>query len=252
MSGGVPVRLYLNRGIENGIPRYEDVTEKAGLKPMQMKAPHVELQDFDNDGWPDLYISIVMFAGGKPHPVIFRNLGARGGLPQFKEDVLNVNDFPTAADRKLPGAGEFFDKLKREGKCIYMAPGPSGDFDRDGRLDIFLANWWVDRPSLLLKNETKSGNWLQVEVKGAKGVNRQGIGSRVNVYEAGKLGQKAALLRAAEIAAGQGYASGQEAMAHIGLGTLTECDVEVILPHGKGRIERKGVKANQRVNVAAP
>src|SRR5262249_34922867 len=112
MSGGVPVRLYLNRGVDpltlpsppkdggegrvrGGIPRFEDVTEKVGLKPLPMKAPHVELQDFDNDGWPDLYVSIVLFAGGKPHPVIFRNLGVRGGLPQFKEDVLAINDFPT-------------------------------------------------------------------------------------------------------------------------------------------------------------
>ena len=67
LSGGVPVRLYLNRGLDGGIPRFEDVTEKVGLKPLPMKAPHVELQDFDNDGWPDLYTSIVKFAGGKPH-----------------------------------------------------------------------------------------------------------------------------------------------------------------------------------------
>ncbi len=248
-GGGVAIRLYLNRGLDNGIPRYEDVTEKVGLKPLPMKAPHVEIQDFDNDGWPDIYTSIVKFAGGKTYPVIFKNLGVKDGLPQFKEDALGVNDFPTAEDRKLPGAGPFFDKLMKEGKCVYMAPGPTCDFDRDGKIDIFLANWWVERPSLLLKNETKGGNWLQVEVKGAKGVNRQGIGSRVNVYEAGKLGQKTALLGAREIAVGYGYASGQEAMAHMGLGTVEKCDVEVILPHGKGRIERKGVQANQRVNV---
>jgi hypothetical protein len=30
---------------------------------------------------------------------------------------------------------------------------------------------------------------------------------------------------------------------------MDACDVEVILPHGKGRIERKGVKANQRLNI---
>ena len=46
-----------------------------------------------------------------------------------------------------------------------------------------------------------------------------------------------------------GYASGQEAIAHIGLGKMNVCDVEVVLPHGKGRIERKGVKANQRLNM---
>src|SRR5262249_33867874 len=47
-----PIRLYLNRGIKNGVPKFEDVTEAAGLKPLAMKAPHVEIQDFDNDGWP--------------------------------------------------------------------------------------------------------------------------------------------------------------------------------------------------------
>ncbi|MCE9534381.1 MAG: VCBS repeat-containing protein, partial [Planctomycetes bacterium] len=34
-------RLYLNRGIKNGVPTYEDVTKKCGLTPLGMKAPHV-------------------------------------------------------------------------------------------------------------------------------------------------------------------------------------------------------------------
>jgi hypothetical protein len=255
-TGGVGIKLFLNRGMDGGWPRFEDVTAKVGLKPLPMKAPHVEIQDFDNDGWPDIYTSIIKFASGKAHPLIFKNLGVKNGLPQFQEDVLALNDFPTAEDRKMPGSGPFFDKLKKDGKCIYMAPGPSCDFDRDGRLDIFLANWWPDRPSLLLKNETKSGNWLQVELNMASGgrkspvVNRQGIGSRINIYTAGKIGQKGALLGAREIAVGYGYASGQEAMAHFGLGTATTCDLEVILPHGRGKIERKGIKANQRLLVS--
>ena len=62
----VAVRLYLNRGIKNGNAVFEDVTEAAGLHPLPMKAPHVEVQDFDNDGWPDIYLSVVKFAGGKP------------------------------------------------------------------------------------------------------------------------------------------------------------------------------------------
>ena len=81
-------------------------------------------------------------------------------------------------------------------------------------------------------------------------MNRIGIGSVVRVYPPGKLGQSNALLCAREIAVGYGYASGQEALAHIGLGDLDSCDIEVVLPHGKGRIERKGVKANQRLTIA--
>ncbi|MCI0378071.1 MAG: CRTAC1 family protein [Gemmataceae bacterium] len=248
--GGVRPRLYLNRGVADGWPRFEDVTEKAGLTPQSMKAPHVELRDFDNDGWPDLYVSIVKFAGAKTYPVLYRHLGVQNGLPRFEEDAAAVNDFPTAADKKIVDVTKFFEQMKKEGKIVYMASAPSADFDRDGRLDLFLANWWVDKDSLLLRNETKSGNWLAVDVRGGKSGNRQGIGARVHVYEAGKLGRKDALLSATEIAVGYGYASGQEAAAHIGLGTRTTCDVEVILPHGQGRVTKSDVQANQRLTIA--
>lgn len=249
-KGGVPVRLYLNRGVgADKLPRFEDVTERVGLVPLMMKGPHVEIQDFDNDGWPDLYVSIVYLAAGKPYPVIFKNLGVKNGLPHLQADMFNVNDYPTAADRAMADVGAFFDKMIREQKVVYMANGPTADFDRDGRLDIFLGNWWVKARSPLLHNETPAGNWLQVAVQGPKGVNRMGIGSRVNIYEGGKLGQAAARLASNEISVGYGYGSGQEAIAHIGLGKTTSCDIEVILPHGKGRIERKRVPANQRVSI---
>src|SRR5262249_61384178 len=94
-----PIRLYLNRGIKDGVPTFEDVTEAAGLMPLAMKAPHVEIHDFDNEGWPDIYVSIVKFAEGKPHPIIFRNEGVRDGIPRFRTDAWGVNDFPTAEDR---------------------------------------------------------------------------------------------------------------------------------------------------------
>src|SRR5262249_18355855 len=244
-----PVRLYLHGGITDGNPTFRDVTEAAGLTPLAMKAPHVEVQDFDNDGWPDLYVSMVKFKDGKPYPVIFRNLGVRDGLPRFREDALAVNDFPTAADKAIKGSGVMFEKVLKEKNVIYMAPGPCGDYDNDGRLDLFLPNWWPESRSLLLRNETPGGNWLQVRVRGGKAVNAMGIGSKVKVYPAGKLGQASALLGCREIATGYGYASGQPALAHFGLGAEKSVDVEVILPHGKGTLRRKGVKANQVLTV---
>ncbi len=251
-TGGVPVRLYLNRGIEGEFPRFEDVTQRVGLVPLPMKSPHVEVQDFDNDGWPDIYTSIVKFAAdGTPHPVIFRNLGARDGMPQFREFALAVNDFPTAEDRQMAAVGPFFDKMQREHKIVYTAPGPSADYDRDGRLDLFLGNWWVDERSLLLHNESTSGTWLDVSIEGADNVNRMGIGAIVRVYPSGKLGDQKELLAAREVSAGYGYASGQEAIVHIGFGDLTSCDLEIILPHGRGTIARKSVDANQRLTINA-
>ena len=115
---------------------------------------------------------------------------------------------------------------------------------------MFLPNWWVKSRSLLLRNETPAGNWLQVAVQGGKGVNHQGIGAVVRLYAAGQLGKPDALLGTREISVGYGYASGQEALAHVGLGKTDRCDVEVLLPHGKGRLERKAVAANQRIVIA--
>src|SRR5262249_53427551 len=221
-----PIRLYLNRGIKDGNPVFEDVTEAAGLKPLAMKAPHLEIQDFDNDGLPDIYVSIVKFAGDKPCPVIFKNLGVKDGIPRFRDDAWGVNDFPTGEDRAPKGGtGAFFKKVLSEKKIIYMAAGPTADFDRDGRLDIFLANWWIQSPSPLLRNETPGGNWLQVQVEGSNGVNRMGIGSKVKIYPAGKLGDASALLGCREIAIGYGWCSGQEAVAHFGLGKEEAVDL---------------------------
>jgi hypothetical protein len=251
----VPDRLYLNRGVkgDTGTPTFEDVTEAAGLVPLPMKGPHVEIQDFDNDGWDDLYVSIVKFDGAMmPHPLVFRNLGVRDGLPRFREDVLAVNDFPNAQDRAIKRSGQLFEKILKDRRIIYTAPGPSGDFDNDGRLDVFLASWWIESPSMLLRNETPGGHWLDLRVEGdaAKGVNRMGIGAKVKVYPAGQLENASALVGCREIAAGYGYTSGQAAVAHFGLGTLERVDVAITLPHGKGTVLRKDVKANQRLTVA--
>jgi len=251
-TGGVPVRLYLHRGMADGLPRFEDVTVAAGLKPLPLKSPHVEVQDFDNDGWPDIYTSIVKFAAtdGAPCPVIFRNQGTTpGGVPSFQEDALAVNDFPTEQDRQQADVTAFFARMEQERKIVYMAPGATCDYDRDGRLDMFLANWWVNSRSLLLKNETAGGHWLDVALTLPEGANRQGIGAVVRVYPAGKLGEAEALITAREICVGYGYASGQEAIAHIGLAGVDRCDVEVILPHGRGRLERRDVAADQRLTL---
>ena len=247
-------RLYLNRGSEDGVPTFEDVTERVGLVPLPMKAPHVEIQDFDNDGWPDVSTSVVKFADGRPHPVIFRHLGLRDGLPQFRADALGVNDFPTAEDQATRRSGKLFEKILRERKIIYTAPGPTADYDADGRLDMFLPNWFSSAPSLLLHNETPGGHWLDVRVEGgsvegAGVVNRQGIGSRVNLYAAGRLGDRSALLGSREIAVGYGYASGQPAVAHFGLGDIERVDVEVVLPHGNGTRTRIDVPADQRIVI---
>lgn len=237
------VRLYLHRGTKAGVPRFEEVTAKAGLVPLAMKAPHVEIQDMDNDGRPDLVVSIVKFAGGKPYPVIFRNEGVKDGLPRFRDDAWGVNDFPNRADLATKRTGDFFARVLKERKVIYTACAPACDFDRDGRLDIVVPMWWEEAPPLLLRNETAAGNWLDVRVEGSGKVNRMGVGAVVRLRSGGEL------VGSREITLGHGWCSGGEAAVHFGLGKREAVDVEVTLPHGRGVIARKGVKANQRIVV---
>jgi enediyne biosynthesis protein E4 len=244
-------RLYVHRGLglNGNHPTFENVTEQVEMLPLPMKAPHSELQDFNNDGLLDISTSLVKFANGKCYPVIYQNSGIKNGLPRFSTPALAVNDFPTEADRNTKRSTTLFEKMIAEKKIIYAAPGPTADFNNDGKLDMFLASWWPEAESLLLKNETTSGNWLQVEVVGAGKMNRMGIGAHVLVYKTGDIGNKKLLLGMREIAVGYGYVSCQPAYAHFGLGAETKVDIEIILPHGHGKIVKRNVNANQRIQI---
>jgi len=251
----VSLRLLRNNGSDVNEIRFTDVSKQVGLKPLPMKAPHVEIRDFNNDGWPDLYTSIVIYKDGKSYPVVYQNLGAKPGkLPRFEETAFGHRpEYPEADDYSPKmSTGDFYAQLAAGKKLMYFAPGPSSDFDADGRLDLFMPNWFSTRPSQLLKNETKSGAYLDVAVVGGEGFNHDGVGAVVRAYPPGKaMTAEATMIASEQIAYSYGYASGQVAVAHLGLGDLESCDIIVTLPFGKGEIVRRNVKANQRIEVAA-
>src|SRR5690606_10074687 len=104
-------RVFLNRGLKNGVPQFENVSAEVGL-PAELpnKSPHVEIQDFDNDGWPDIYFSTAWLdEKGQVTPLIYRNTGVtKDGLPKFQP------------------------QKSTEGPMVYYPAGPSGDVNRDG------------------------------------------------------------------------------------------------------------------------
>ena len=217
-------KVFINDGLKNGLPQFREVSKEVGFpESVPVKCPHVEIQDFDNDGWPDIYLSTGWQEEGIITPLIFRNTGNNGGLPQF-----------TAPKPIKP-------------PMVYFPCGPSGDFDNDGKLDLFLINWFKGNHSRLLRNESATRHWLQVRVTG-KQMNRMGIGSQIRLYQAGQLGKREALLGFQEINIGFGYASGQPAIAHFGLGSVAKIDIEVKLSHGKS-ITRTHVAADQLINL---
>jgi hypothetical protein len=103
----------------------------------------------------------------------------------------------------------------------------------------------------LFLNHGQGNHWLEITVRG-KAINRSGVGCRVQVYPAGKLGSEGALLGCSEIANSQGFCTGQEPAVHFGLGSATKCDVQVVLPFGRGTIAQEDVAADQRLEIAEP
>ena len=211
-GGNAVAALYRN---EDGI--FDDRTHDAGLTATGW-GMGVCVADYDNDGDRDIYIT----AYG-PN-LLYRNNG--------DSTFIEISGAAGVADAQWAT------------NCAF------GDYDRDGRVDIFLINWFLDDRCHLLHNVSPKNHWLNVQVVG-KQMNRMGIGAQVKIYESGQLGKPAALLGFQEITTGYGYASGQEAICHFGLGKADQVDVLVKLPSGK-LIKQPGVQADQRLVIEEP
>lgn len=118
--------LYHN----NGDGTFTDVTEAAGIsKPGGRYALGVVTADFDNDGWPDLYVACDMTPS-----LLFHNL--HNGT--FEERGVEA------------GVAYNFDGSLQAGMGVAVA-----DFDGDGRLDIAKTNFSGDLTSLFHNDDGK-------------------------------------------------------------------------------------------------
>ena len=108
---GYPVRLYHNLG--GG--KFEDATEKAGLGDSSSKSLGIAVLDYNNDGWPDVFVS----NDTQPNK-LYRNL-ANG---KFKEEGL--------------GAGV---ALGEDGTARGAMGVDAADYDRSGRPHLIVGNF---------------------------------------------------------------------------------------------------------------
>src|SRR4051794_21543786 len=200
----VPIRIFLNRGNDDsGAPNWDDVTAKAGVPGFATKSPHVEIQDFDNDGRADVLVTASAGNGGTP--VILRNNGVDGDTPTF-----------TASD----GLGD----------PQYWVSGGVADVDHDGRLDVFVVEFDATKPSKLFRTTGPSGHWLGVDVGNTP---MSGVGSLVQVFKPGAERDAGGLIGSGWVTASTGYGAGAAPIVHIGLGDIPTVEVVVRAPNGE-------------------
>jgi hypothetical protein len=141
LPGGQNI-LYHN----NGDGTFTDVSEKAGiLKPGPRYSITPVAYDFDNDGWPDIYVAV----DSEPS-ILFKN-----------------NHDGTFTDiAVMAGCAYNEDGQEQAGMGVSV-----GDYDCDGFLDIYKGNFSDDTPDLYHNNG--DGTFTDVTFVSGLGVNTQ-------------------------------------------------------------------------------
>jgi hypothetical protein len=191
--GNQPASLYRNEGTDE----FLDIASRLGIasKTFEPVKWGTNFGDFDNDGWPDIFMASGNFSSlldallNEPRfaePLqLFRNQGGRG----FSEiaDAAGLNDGPMKSRRGTA----------------------TGDIANDGNLDVVVFN--VAGPPSLFLNETANGNHrVLIRLAGTKS-NRAAIGARVIVTTDD-------MTQTDEVRAGSSYLSTSDLRLHFGLG----------------------------------
>ena len=166
---GTSSKLYHNLG--NG--KFEDVSHKAGIDDPTSKSLGVAVLDYDNDGWPDLFVANDTQPNKlyrNKHDGTFAEEGLEAGVAFGEDGVARGAMGVDAADYDRSGrahllVGNFANQMlglyHNEGNGIFVDRAPSSavgraslltltfgvfffDYDLDGKLDILAANGHIE------------------------------------------------------------------------------------------------------------
>jgi enediyne biosynthesis protein E4 len=175
----------------------------------------VGLEDFDNDGWKDVFVA-------QGH--VFDNVKLYDTSLSYREPPLLALNRKARFERADPGSS-----LPVAGRGAAF-----GDLNNDGWMDAITTSLG-ERPQLFL-NRGGESHWLTITLRGKRS-NRDGYGARVQVN-----GQ----VRFAT-AAGS-YLSSNDKRLHFGLAEASTADIEIKWPSGSRR-RLNGVKADQFIVI---
>ena len=202
-----PASLYWNQG-----DHFLDVARKAGIAGSTM--PHVKwgtgFGDFDNDGWPDLFVANGNFSSLMD--VLPKEMRFAQSIQLFRNRG-NLT-FEELADQAGLNAGQLY---SRRGTAF-------GDLNNDGKLDVVVFN--AGAPPSVFLNETANGNHRVLFRLIERKSNRAAIGARVSVITS-------KMTQIDEVHGGGSYNSTNDTRLHFGLGSeATINKIEVLWPSG--------------------
>ncbi|PYV40860.1 MAG: hypothetical protein DMG06_18965 [Acidobacteria bacterium] len=215
--------LYRNEG--NG--RFTDVSFATGIAEAswQYLGWGVQFFDFDLDGFPDIVV-----ANGHVYPEVDQHeIGTTYRQRLHLYQNLKNGKFQEIGLK----AGAGFREIRcSRGLAI-------GDINNDGHLDLLIAN--LDEAPSLLLDQSSSGNWILLKLKGRKS-NRSAIGARATV-------RTGTMVQMREVKSGGSYQSQSDLRLHFGLGGHRRID-ELKIRWTDGHFQvLKDVPANQILTI---
>jgi hypothetical protein len=127
----------------NGDGTFTDVTDKTGVGKVKGSYGLTAVAaDFDNDGWPDIYV-----AGDSTPSLLFRNNHDGTFTEEGLERGIALNE----------------DGQEQAGMGVAV-----GDYNCDGLIDIFKTHFAEDTPALFRNNE--KGNFTDLTIRSGLGV----------------------------------------------------------------------------------
>jgi hypothetical protein len=209
--------LYHNEG--GGNFNYASLEAGLGALTSMSSGWGVGLEDFDNDGWKDLFV-------------------AQGHVLDNVQDIdasLRYKELPLLA---LNHKGRFERADSGVTKPLAARGVAFGDINNDGCMDAVIS--CLGGPPVLLLNRGGGNNhWLTISLQGTRS-NRDGYGARVSVN-----GQT-------RFATSTGsYLCANDKRLHFGLGSSEKATVELFWPSGVKQV-LNDVRADQFLSVREP
>jgi hypothetical protein len=222
--GGETFPLFRNEG--NGLFRDDSYRAGIGFGSFQMSGWGAGIQDFDNDGFKDLFTA-------NSHVSENAEIDEQQHYRQPNAVFRNMHD------------GTFQDVSREAGSALQIRAAHRGsafgDLNNDGKIDVVISA--IGSPAELLYNTSTGANhWILIRTVGTKS-NRDGIGTRI------KISGTSGLVQYNHVTTAGSYASSNDPRVHFGLGTdkIIE-EIELRWPSGKVQSLRK-VKADQVLTV---